>query len=207
MTGPPQFEIDDVTVRFGDSRAIEHLNLRVAAGEKVVIRGKSGSGKSTMLRLLLGFTRAADGRVRIGGEAMRPDLAWKLRKEIAYVNQNLDFEAGTVEDTLTTIRPADRQQLLAAIRQFDLPESILTQEIADVSGGERQRIALAAAILLGRSIFLLDEPTAALDSAMKRRVADFFLSHDGWTVIAVSHDDAWLQPESPTIVDLDDRRP
>ncbi|MFT5467752.1 MAG: putative ABC transport system ATP-binding protein [Verrucomicrobiales bacterium] len=208
MSNPAVFEINEVVVRLGDSKTIGPLNLQVAEGEKVVIRGKSGSGKTTMLRLLLGFLQPNSGEARFRGEKLEAPIAWKLRKELAYVNQAPDSDSATVEDALLRLCPSVRlpdqnQQLLEALSAFDLPESSLVQTLADLSGGEKHRVALAAATLLDRQIFLLDEPTAALDEANKERVARYFLrDRPDWTVVVISHDEVWSQADFATLIEL-----
>ena len=74
------FEINDVVVRFGETKELGPLNLRVAEGEKVVIFGKSGSGKTTLFRLLLGFLQPESGEVKFCGEVVESAVAWGLRK-------------------------------------------------------------------------------------------------------------------------------
>lgn len=207
MSNPAVFEINDVVVRFGESKKLGPLNLRVGEGEKVVISGKSGSGKTTLFRLMLGFVQPGSGEVRFRSESVAPAVAWKLRKELAYVNQAPDSDSGTVAEALLRLGPeprSERGQLRAALANFDLPESALGAMMSDLSGGERQRVALAASTLLGRTIFLLDEPTAALDEANKERVAGFFLrNRPDWTVVVISHDEVWRQAGSARQIELE----
>ena len=206
MSNPAVFEINDVVVRFGETKELGPLNLRVAEGEKVVIFGKSGSGKTTLFRLLLGFLQPASGEVKFCGEVVESAVAWRLRKELAYVNQAPDSDSGPVREALlrlTSELRVQREQLLEAFANFDLPEANLDSTMSDLSGGERQRVALAASTLLGRRIFLLDEPTAALDEGNKARVAEFFLrDRPDWTVVVISHDEVWRQPDLATLIEL-----
>lgn len=202
---PTVLEINDASVRFAGGKEIGGLNLRVREGEKVVIRGQSGSGKTTMLRLLLGFAQPSNGEVKFRGADLTPEVAWRLRQEIAFVNQAPDGDAITVQEALTRLckQKPDRSQLLEALARFDLEKGALKQLTSDLSGGERQRVTLAASLLLKRRIFLLDEPTAALDDANKARVADLFLDDENdWTVVAISHDDVWRQSQNATVIDL-----
>ncbi len=76
---------------------------------------------------------------------------------------------------------------------FALDETILDKDFRSLSGGEKQRIVIVITLLLERTIFFLDEITAALDNRMKQQVADYFLSHEDWTVLAISHDDTWYR--------------
>ena len=206
----PVFQINEVSLDFGRKPILCGLNLQIASGEKFVIRGKSGIGKSSILRLLLGFLQPDHGEVLYRGEPLTPEVTWAMRKELAYVNQGLDFGSSTVAEALTAMcrlrgsgaLPRE-SELVDALDRFELDSATLSQKTGFLSGGERQRVALAAAILLDRKIFLLDEPSAALDESQTKLVADFFLKTEPtWTVVVVSHDDAWFQPDRATVLSL-----
>lgn len=211
MPRPPLFEFRQVAVRFDGVPVLEDFSLGIRPGEKTVIRGKSGSGKSTLLRLLLGFARPDRGEVLCDGEALTPGIAWRLRRRVAFVNQGIDLDRGPVRDALGRVcafqpcpEPPGRDAMVEALETFDLSRRVLDKETADLSGGERQRVALAAAILQKRDIFLLDEPTAALDAALTEHVAAFFLDgNPDWTVVAVSHDEPWHRPDRAVVVELE----
>ena len=202
------FAFDNVSLAFGGQPVLKGFSAEIRAGEKWVIRGPSGSGKSSLIRLLLGFAQPDSGTVQLRSEQLTAQRAWALRREIAYVNQSQDFETSSVSDTLTTMCRlksccvrASEQDMVEALASFGLPKSILRQQTREISGGERQRIALASALLLQRNIFILDEPTAALDGGLKISVAKLFLEHPEWTVIAIAHDESWFR-SSAKIIDL-----
>jgi putative ABC transport system ATP-binding protein len=83
---------------------------------------------------------------------------------------------------------------------FDLPLKILKEDYVNLSGGEKQRIALIVALLLKRDIFLLDEATSSLDRELKLRVIDFFTHRPEWTVLSISHDQDWLTARGLTVL-------
>lgn len=210
MGGDPLIELEGVSVRFGDTTALESLDFTVRRGGKHVVRGKSGSGKSTLMRLLLGFVQPSEGRVLVDGEPLQPESATRLRREVSYVNQGIDFERGPVEEVL--LRPCrfaataalpDRTDMERTLERLDLSPSLLESEISDLSGGERQRVAIASGLLRRREIFLLDEPTSALDGPLAEKVAKLFLEGPPeWTVVVVSHDEAWHRPDLAEILEL-----
>ena len=213
MEEGPLFEIKNATVRWGDATVLDQLSLSIRQGEKVIIRGPSGSGKSTILRLLLGFTQPTEGEIRFGGVRLDPAEAWKLRREVAYVNQAPNPGLQTAEEALgilSGLKACKRQpeacEIAEALRVFGLSPAILPQSGSSLSGGEKQRLALAGALLLERPIFVLDEPTASLDEANKRRVADFFLGQcQEQTAVIVTHDEVWRRPQAATIIELNGR--
>ncbi len=204
------FQLDSVSLAYEGHPLFQEFSLEIPKGAKVVLTGPSGSGKSTLLRLLLGFTRPDSGVVRFQDQELTPEVAHDLRRKVAYVGQSIQLEGGTVEDSmraLLTLRAGpglpDRKEEQAALESLGLEARFLKRRTKDLSGGEAQRIALATALLLKRQIFLLDEPTAALDGALKAMVADRFLdSSPHWTVIAVAHDECWTRSDCAQVIRL-----
>ncbi len=196
MTATPAISVDGITVRFGERTVLERFSLDVAEGERVALAGRSGAGKTTVLRAVLGFVVPDEGRVAIGGERLDSESVWRLRRRLAYVAQEPDLGPGTAREALE--RPFDyranahcRENLAILpqlLERFLLPHALLDEDISTLSGGEKQRVALISAVLLGRRIFLLDEPSSALDPASKEAVADFFRAKDGATVLSISHE-------------------
>lgn len=197
---------EQVTVRYpgrsGD--AVSDVSFEVAPGETVALVGPSGAGKSTLLNVLLGFVRLAEGRVRIGGADLAEvdPAAWRSR--VAWVPQRPQLFAGTIAENVRLARPdaddtAVRQALAdAGAREFvdALPlgaGTVLGEDGAGLSAGQRQRLALARAFLADRPVLLLDEPTAALDGATEAEVvAAVRRLAAGRTVLLVVHRPALL---------------
>ncbi|MBN2705401.1 MAG: ATP-binding cassette domain-containing protein [Deltaproteobacteria bacterium] len=182
------------------------LDLSLARGRKLTLRGPSGSGKSTFLHCLLGFVRPAGGSIRICGQELDGDSVWRLRARMAYVPQEPAWAPGRVSDILS--RPfsfkinrqlRDRLDRIPELMDdLRLPAHLLNQETARLSGGERQRLALLAALLLEREILLLDEATAALDQETSQAVIRLLREKGPPTIIAISHDRDGLGPEAET---------
>ena len=205
--GHNTLELRNVTVRFGRQTVLEDFSLSLKTGEKALLTGPSGCGKSTVLRCLLGFAMPDTGSVYIKGDPLNAASVWGLRKHLAYVGQEPELGAGIVHDVLE--RPfhfhanASLRENLRRVpelcEQFGLAQSLLNKEPTDLSGGEKQRIALISAILLDRTIFLLDEVTSALDRTSKKTVLDFFQSRDEITALFVAHDSEWFSFASQVI--------
>lgn len=197
--GDPICAYESVCVSFAEKPVIRDFSLMVPGGGKLLISGKSGSGKTTLLRLLLGFARPDTGMVRFGGGPVTPRTVWTVRRRIAYVPQGLNMGNGPVHEILTRLFSFKanahlhfhREDAAPLLTFLELDDSILDEQYESLSGGEKQRVAILAALLLKRSVFLLDEATSALDEELKEKIVDLFMSNPEWTVLAVSHDPAW----------------
>ncbi|MFE0443608.1 thiol reductant ABC exporter subunit CydD [Streptomyces fungicidicus] len=197
---------EEVTVRYPGrtADAVTDVSFTVGPGETVALVGPSGAGKSTLLHALLGFVRPTGGRVRIGGADLAGlDLAaWHDR--VAWVPQRPHLYAGTITENVRLARPgADDDAVRRALRDAGalefveaLPEgagTVLGEDGAGLSAGQRQRLALARAFLADRPVLLLDEPTAALDGATEAGiVAAVRRLAAGRTVLLVVHRPALL---------------
>ncbi|MGW7380261.1 thiol reductant ABC exporter subunit CydD [Streptomyces sp. NPDC054794] len=202
--GAPAFE--GVTVRYPgrSSDAVTDVSFTVEPGETVALVGPSGAGKSTLLNVLLGFVRPTEGRVRIGGVDLADIDLEQWRSRIAWVPQRPHLYAGTIAENVRLARPeaddgAVRRALAdaGALEFVDaLPEgagTVLGEDGAGLSAGQRQRLALARAFLADRPVLLLDEPTAALDAATESEVvAAVRRLAVGRTVLLVVHRPALL---------------
>ncbi|MFB6788287.1 thiol reductant ABC exporter subunit CydD [Streptomyces olivaceus] len=210
-TGPVpadgSLSFDGVTVRYPGrtADAVTGASFTVEPGETVALVGPSGAGKSTLLGALLGFVAPSGGRVRVGGADLSSlDLAqWQAR--VAWVPQHPRLYAGTIDENVRLARPdADGPAVRRALRDAGalefvdaLPEgaaTVLGEDGAGLSAGQRQRLALARAFLADRPVLLLDEPTAALDSATEAEVmAAVRRLAKGRTVLLVVHRPALLE--------------
>ncbi|MFJ6844041.1 thiol reductant ABC exporter subunit CydD [Streptomyces griseoluteus] len=198
---------DSVSVRYPgrSADAVTDVSFSVEPGETVALIGPSGAGKSTLLSVLLGFVRPTDGQVRVGGADLAGLDLEEWRSTIAWVPQRPHLYAGTIAENVRLARPdaddtAVRQALAdaGALEFVDtLPagaDTVLGEDGAGLSAGQRQRLALARAFLADRPVLLLDEPTAALDGATEADVvAAVRRLSVGRTVLLVVHRPALLE--------------
>ena len=171
---------------------LKDVSFRIHKGEKVAFVGRSGCGKSTVLKLCMGYyADQISGTIRIGS---LPVQAWdpeELRKHLAPVFQDSFLFSGTVRENLV-LKPEKEDEAQQAYDAFGLDESLLDAQVGEggvkVSGGQRQRIALARGVLKEAEIYLLDEPLANLDYVTEAQILkqmDTALA--GRTVLLVEH--------------------
>jgi len=198
LTGEEIIRYENTGISFGGKKVISGFSLRVLRGKKILLRGKSGIGKSTLFKMLLGFEKPSEGLLYFRGKSVNAQVAWEVRKEVSYVSQDMDLGEGPVKDLLDEIfsyRPnrekRNPEKLNTLMKEFELDQEILEKNFENLSGGEKQRIEILIALMLGRDIFLLDEVTSALDFELKKKVVDHFLKHKAWTLFVISHDREW----------------
>jgi putative ABC transport system ATP-binding protein len=200
MTKPaPLIQFDHVGVSVRDKAILIDISFDLNAGDKAVFRGKSGAGKSTVLKTLLGLYPLARGTVYFQGKPLDKSVVAEIRRCAAYIGQEPVLGAETVREALllpfqfkahSGSKPSE-STLIEALQTLHLPEAILSQDCSRVSGGEKQRIALARGLLLGKSLYLLDEVTSALDTESKQAVFGVF-ADPRLTVLSVAHDPDWI---------------
>lgn len=186
----------------GTGRAVlDGASFRVAAGEAVALRGASGTGKSTIVRLLQDAWRPDHGTVCVGGPASTAPGPGTASVPVAVVNQSPSLFDTTIRRNITMARPdADEQALSRALRDAgvlamaaELPEGLDTEvgpHGRTLSGGQRQRVALARALLVQAPVLVLDEPTAGLDQVAADAVATAIdRARQHAAVLVVTHDD------------------
>lgn len=204
----PEMEIKDGRVEFehvyfsykaGGDYALEDINLNIESGQTIGIIGGTGSGKSTLGALVSRLYDVSKGEVRVGGLDVRRYDMQRLRNEVAVVLQNNTLFSGTILDNLrwgkedATEEECRQACISACADEFisALPDgynSIVEQGGANFSGGQRQRLCIARALLKSPKVLILDDSTSAVDTATDSKIRETFARRiPGTTKIIISH--------------------
>ncbi len=192
--------------------ALDGLSFKIAAGERVALIGRVGSGKSTIQRLMMGLYQATDGAVLLDGIDLRQLDPSDVRRNVACVSQDVTLFYGSLRDNITLGQPyADDAALVTAAdvacindfvnrhpRGFDM---LVGERGESLSGGQRQAVGLARAVLHNAPILLLDEPTSAMDFSTEAQITtkmSQFAAHK--TVVLVTHRTSMLAMVNRVIV-------
>ena len=190
MTDRLAIDVTGLTKSFGRARALDGLDLSVAAGTVAGFLGPNGSGKSTTIRILLGLLKADGGTARLlGGDPWKD--AVELHRRLAYVPGDVtlwpNLTGGQAIDILSKLHgPIDRSRIDALLSRFDLDPS---KKARSYSKGNRQKVALVAALASNAELLILDEPTSGLDPLMEGVFTQCVseLKAEGRTVLLSSH--------------------
>ena len=205
--------LEDVWLELGATPVLSGLSLALEPGEVLALLGPSGAGKTTVVRLILGFIAPERGSVRLNGAVASADgrvLRLPEERNLAVVLQelalwphltvagNLAFglEARRVPRAVREARIADMTRRVGLAGKED-------RRPAQLSGGERQRVAIARALILGTRVLVVDEPTASLDRSSANRIISILkdTTSDGIAVLVASHDHELVR-QSDTLTEL-----
>lgn len=214
-TATPLLEIVNAQKHYGDSVALNGVNLTLYEGEVVVILGASGCGKSTLLRCVNGLESMSGGHIQMQGVGVfGKDIRWQaVRQKVGMVFQSYElFHHLTVMDNIllgaTKAQKRPREEAYTQACKLLERVGLLDRQNAyprELSGGQKQRIAIVRALCLNPKVILLDEITAALDPQMVREVLQVVLelAQSGMSMMIVTHEMGFAQKVADRIVFMD----
>jgi len=203
MNATPKIEMHGVTKTFGSKKVLRGIDLTIAPGESLVVIGGSGSGKSVMLKTILGIIQADEGTIRIDGDEMLGASA--SAREDKLHKMGMLFQGGALFDSLkvwenvsfrltqskTHTRAQARELAVEKLAQVGLSSDVADLVPAELSGGMQKRVALARAIATDPEIIFFDEPTTGLDPIMADVINDLIVKcakELGATTLSITHD-------------------
>lgn len=188
---------ENVFLSFKENNILEDFSLHIKKGEKVLLDAPSGRGKSSLIKIFMGFIRPQKGELYFDGKRVDKHNINTVRQEVTWVNQDINLRKLKISELLAEIKDFSSNKniniygnLNSLLNNFGLSREYLDKTVDKLSGGERQRLGLIIAILLDRKVLFLDEVTSSLDIEMKKKVEEWIVSTDK-TVVLISHDTHW----------------
>ena len=187
-------ELDNVSFRHDEKVILSHANYRFEAGKKYLILGENGSGKSTLFKLLTGLETEYEGCISVNGTDIR-QLWPALYDQIGVVLQDAFIFDDTFLQNVTLYRPALRERAVSVMHSLGMDAFLASHDLDQVfqntkgnlSGGERQKLALARVLTENKRVIFLDEATANMDKGSSQKILSQLLRTDGLTVISIEH--------------------
>lgn len=202
--------MDHVSLSFRKQLILNDITEHIRPRELVGISGKSGCGKSSLLKALLGFVPLSQGSIRIDGVLLEPATVMDIRKKMAYLPQDLNFPVESVRDLIrlpfelhaNRHLPFTEDELFSWWDLLGLDRQLYHRKVHKISGGQRQRIMLAVMAMLHKPVCLVDEPASGLDAEASERVVKLMkqLQERGSTLVVVSHDSNFFSHCDRTII-------
>lgn len=193
MNSQIQININSLSLSCGENKILEDISFEIFEGDYIAIIGPNGGGKTTLLKLLLGFIKPTSGDIKIFGKSP-PEIRNKIGYLPQYINFNLDMPIsvldivlqGRLNKTKLFYSKTDKEIALQKLTLMNI-EHLKTRKIKDLSGGQRQRVLLARALAKEPRILILDEPTASIDPEGQKEIYTL-LKKLPLTKLIVSHD-------------------
>ncbi len=193
-----EIAIKNLSFQYGERKIIDDLSLSIKKGEKIAFVGESGSGKSTLIKILLGLLKYNQGKVRLGDMELSGICLNNLYDRVSYLSQDAPVFGGTIKENLVFEKKVSEEQMLGALSEVQLSHLVenlaegLNTEIGEkgtcLSGGEKQRLALARLWFEDSELVILDEATSAMDNLTEENVMKSVMQKmKDKTVIAIAH--------------------
>jgi len=218
MTKPAAISIKGLSKSFGTTHVLENIDLDIAPGERVVVIGPSGTGKSTLLRCLNYLDHPDSGTIRIGDLSVNADTASRadilaLRRKTSFVFQNYALFANktareNITQALITVKGQSKADAIAradaTLRETGLADKADAYPAA-LSGGQQQRVGIGRAMALDADLMLFDEPTSALDPEWVGEVLDLMrrVAEKRQTMLIVTHEIQFAREIADRIIFMD----
>lgn len=193
-------ELNNITFRYGSrSPVLKDVSIKIPKGKKVALVGESGSGKTTISKLILKYYTPEEGKINVNGYNIEELDLYNLRQNISYVPQNVELFSGSIKDNITLGRPnASYEEIKAACENAGCSEFIerlpgkygtfLEESGGGLSGGEKQRLALARALIKKPKFMILDEATSNLDFISEAKIFNtLFKKGRNITMLIIAH--------------------
>ena len=186
-------QIKNISLSYEKELVLDNISCDISKGQNICFWGPSGSGKSSLLKLLMGFEIPDSGEIIIDNIRVNDENINEIRKKLAWIPQNINLPVNNTKELIELLYLDKRQQqnFNNYITKLKLDKSLLNKDFQEISGGQKQRIVIAAVLSLDKPVLLMDEPTSALDADSVDSLINLILKNNDLTVISASHDKKW----------------
>ena len=200
------FQIKHLFYKVGETTILKDINLEIQKGKYITVVGPSGSGKSTLMRILASMISPTSGEVMFDGKSIETYDPISYRQKVSYAFQQPTLFGKTVRENLefpfeVRKETVDEAKIIDYLKMVNLDESYIDKSVNDVSGGEKQRIALLRNLLFPPEVLITDEVTAGLDAENKEIVHKMLnqFNQRGLTILRVTHDETEISAATDKI--------
>lgn len=200
------FQIKHLFYKVGETTILKDINLEIQKGKYITFVGPSGSGKSTLMRILASMISSTSGEVIFNGKSIETYDPILYRQKVSYAFQQPTLFGKTVRENLefpfeVRKEEIDENKIIDYLKMVNLDESYIDKSVNDVSGGEKQRIALLRNLLFPPEVLITDEVTAGLDAENKEIVHKMLnqFNQRGLTILRVTHDETEIEAAADKI--------
>jgi branched-chain amino acid transport system ATP-binding protein len=209
----PLLKLEGVHTHIGRYHILQGVDIDVPEGELTVLLGRNGAGKTTTMRTVMGLWRASKGTIRFAGQAIEAAVTPAIaRLGIAYVPENMGIFGGlSVRENLVLAAvggPIDRERLARIFHLFPPLETFFERPAGNLSGGQKQMLSIARAMLERRRLVLIDEPSKGLSPSMVKTMTEALLElkRSGTTILLVEQNFATAEAVGDRVAVMDDGR-
>jgi ABC-type bacteriocin/lantibiotic exporter with double-glycine peptidase domain len=192
---------EKINLSFPKQVICENLSFEVLAGESICFSGPSGKGKSSLLKVLMGFLTPQSGKIKIDGSELNSDTITAIRNKMIWLPQNSNLPVDSANELveLLQMKPEHIEYFQLFLDRLGVRECGSDKSFTEISGGQKQRVVLAACLSLDKPIILLDEPVSALDDHSIDLLFATLDSLSNKTIVSTSHNKKWINYCNRTI--------
>lgn len=200
------FEVHGLSYQVGQTKLLKHIDLNIEKGKYITVIGPSGSGKSTLMRILAAMISPTSGEALFNGKNIDTYEPTTYRQRVSYAFQQPTLFGKTVRENLefpfeVRKQEFDEEKVISYLKMVNLDQSYIDKSVNDVSGGEKQRIALLRNLIFTPEVLITDEVTAGLDTENKAIVHQMLnkFNERGLTILRVTHDETEIDDATDRI--------
>ncbi len=187
-------QFSDVSLSFQQEQIFSNFNLQIKQGENICITGESGKGKSTLLKVMMGFVLPDSGAVKLDGLTVSEKNIKTIRGKITWIPQNVNLPVKNGHQLIELLcLEENKKQIQQYFLQLGLNDSYLKKDFSEISGGQKQRVIIGICLCIDTPILLLDEPTSSLDDNSIQLLIKTIKKQEGRTIVSASHNASWMQ--------------